>query len=62
MLFFLFEYIQYVKTKSLKISKDALREKFRYSEFFWSVFPRIRIECGENYLVFLRILPECREI
>ena len=25
----------------------SLREKWRYSEFFWSVFSRIRTECGE---------------
>ena len=33
--------------------KDALREKCPYSEFFWSVFSRIRTEYGE----ILRISP-----
>ena len=35
---------------------DSLREKYPYSEFFWSVFSRIRIEYGEVPLS-LRIQP-----
>ena len=30
----------------------VLREKYPYSEFFWSVFPRIQTEYGEIHSVF----------
>ena len=43
-----------------------LREKCPYSELFWSVFSRIRTECGEMlrifFLVSFRIHPECGKI
>ena len=29
------------------LTKPTLREKCPYSEFFWSVFSRIRTECGD---------------
>ena len=38
-------------------TKSTLREKCLYSEFFWSVFSRIRTEYGD-----LRIHSECRKI
>ena len=39
--------------KSSGLKNYALREQFPYSELFWSVFSRIRIECGN----ILRISP-----
>ena len=37
---------------------QSLSEKCPYSEFFWSVFSRIRNECG----VSLRVQPKCGKI
>ena len=41
--------------------KDTLREECPYSELFWSVFSRIRIEYGEIQ-ISLRIQSECGKI
>ena len=43
---------------NILLSKSTLREKCPYSEFFWSVFSRIRTEYG----VSLRIQSECGKI
>ena len=39
-----------------------LREKYRYSEIFWSAFSRIWTEYGVRYSISLRIQSECEKI
>ena len=54
---FLFVYILifscYFNPFQSYISFLSMREKFSYSEFFWLIFSRVRIECGQ----ILRISP-----
>ena len=42
-----------------KSSMLTLREKYPYSEFFWSVFSRIRTECGPEKLQIRTLFTQC---